>query len=81
MDSDFCNDYNELYIADSAWGNGGKPGDASAIKETDVSHLQSLTSQSCCDLSGRRIVTPSTSYLSSLKKGIYIMGGRKIVVK
>lgn len=81
MNTDLCADYDELYIADSAWGDRGKPGDATAISDTDASRLPSLASPSCCDLSGRRIVTLPASRLSSLRKGIYIMGGRKIIVK
>lgn len=44
-----------------------------------VNESQSSTDGTVFDLSGRRIVSPLSSLHSSLKKGIYIINGKKVV--
>jgi hypothetical protein len=74
--------HNNLNISKYVWGDSGKPGDATAIDGTD--HSTPVTAHSVCDLQGRETnLQPSTFNVQSsmLKKGIYIIGGQKIVVK
>ncbi len=87
--------HNGLNISKYVWGNSGKPGDSTAID--DIDHSTPATAHSVCDLQGRKVSAAANSVggdlqsvggdlqspttCSSLKKGIYITGGRKIVVK
>ncbi len=72
--------HQQLNISNEAWGNKGNPNDATAIKEIDYSRFNIDNSTCCYDLLGRQL---SDSQLPNrqLRKGIYIVGGRKVVVK
>lgn len=70
--------HQQLNISNEAWGSKGNPNDATAIHNIDYFRMMNDDTVSCYDLSGRRL---SDSHLQSLPKGIYIVGGRKVVVK
>ena len=69
-----------LSISDSAWGPKGNPNNATvptvikSIKETNIDEA------TICDLTGRQIRQPQPVE-RPLSKGVYIIGGRKVVVK
>jgi hypothetical protein len=69
-----------LSISDSAWGPKGNPNNATvptvikSIKET------SNNAATVCDLTGRQIRQPQPVERPSFK-GVYIIGGHKVIVK
>ncbi|MBO7139188.1 MAG: hypothetical protein J6W19_01230 [Prevotella sp.] len=78
--------HSHLDISRYVWGDKGKPGDATAIDDVQHDNLQFTDSRwgnnGVSDLQGRRIVNRQSSTVNCrLHKGIYITGGRKVVVK
>ena len=72
--------HTNLDISRSVWGDKGKPGDATAIEP--VTRAPMADSPAVCDLAGRRLASDQWAPRGGrLPKGIYISGGRKIVVK
>lgn len=71
--------YSHLNLADYAWGESGKPGDSTAISEIPPAALPSKANV-VSDLSGRQIPYRKLAH-SKLPKGIYIVGGRKLVLR
>lgn len=75
-----------LAFSDEVWGAKGNPSDASAIDDIPVCESR-LDSGVVCDLSGRQLVSGPDACRGKgagnrqLHKGIYIVGGRKVVVK
>ena len=78
------NTASSLYFSDGVWGAEGKPGDATAIDDIPIYDLPiydlRFDSDVVCDLSGRQL-SNSKSSNRQIPKGIYIVGGRKVVVK
>ena len=71
---DGSGDYDRLNISVTAWGGQGNPSDATAI-ETLPSSASRYPTTTVSDLTGRRVDS------RQLPKGIYIVGGRKVIVK
>ena len=73
-----------LFFSVKVWGAEGKPGDATAIDDIPIYNLPSYNlpfdSDIVCDLSGRQIGNRK-AVNRRLPKGIYITGGRMVVVK
>jgi hypothetical protein len=71
---------NTLSISDSVWGPKGNPNNAivptviKSIKETSINEA------TICDLTGRQIRQPQPVE-RPLSKGVYIIGGHKVIVK
>lgn len=63
-----------LFFSDDVWGTNGNPNDAAAISESRISETHYST-RSVNDISGRRV------FDHPLPKGIYIVEGRKVVVR
>ena len=82
MDSEKSAKY--LYFSNKVWGEQGNPGDAAAIDDSPIFDLHiydfRFDSDAACDLSGRQIENRK-SVNRKLPKGVYITGGRKVVVK
>lgn len=70
-----------LGVSDSVWGSSGKPGDATAIGAALTNNKQGITDNEVCDLQGRKVTSRHSPLTTHLKKGIYIVAGRKVVVK
>lgn len=70
-----------LGISDSVWGSSGKPGDATAVGAALTNNKQGITDNEVCDLQGRKVTSRHSPLTTHLKKGIYIVAGRKVVVK
>lgn len=71
--------YSHLDLPAYAWGESGKPGDSTAISEIPPAALPSKANV-VSDLSGRQIPYRKLAH-SKLPKGIYIVSGRKLVLK
>jgi len=69
-----------LSFSDEVWGTQGKPSDATAISELPQRENEGATPP-VYSLSGQRVSVVHANAKASLKKGIYIVGGRKVVVK
>ncbi len=72
-------DYDRLDISASVWGDRGTPDKSTAIDDVPSYHSRS-DRDDVYDLSGRQIVNRE-SVNRQLPKGIYIIGGQKVVVK
>ena len=57
------------------------PGEETGIGAALMNDGQSTMNNDVCDLQGRRVLSPHTSHLTPLKKGLYIVNGKKVVVK
>ena len=67
--------FDYLFFSDEVWGSNGKPSDATAISELPQRE-DSPTMLPVYSLSGQRISEHLT-----LRPGIYIVGGRKVIVR
>ena len=54
---------------------------AQGINDATLNDKGQMTNDYVYDLQGRRLLPPPTSHLSPLKKGIYIVNGKKIVLQ
>lgn len=73
--------FDYLYFSEEVWGTQGNPSDATAISELPQrQHAPAVLS--VYSLSGQRLTEmPAHRQTPSLRRGIYIVGGRKVVVR
>ena len=71
-----------LNLPANLWGPQGDPSNAAAIDDLRMNNEQCTMNHEICDLQGRQVrATANCSLFTSLKKGIYIVSGRKVIVK
>ena len=73
--TDIASNYDHLSLSDSAWGTKGNPNDATAINDVTQTATRAEVTNVVYDLCGRMVVN------RSLPRGIYIVGGRKVIVR